>query len=308
MQQFDVFLCHNTKDKPAVIQVAKQLQQHGIVPWLDIWHLRPGFSWQDSLEEQIDQIRAAAIFVGNSGFGPWQNQEIKAFLREFVDRKCPVIPVLLPDAPQEPKLPLFLKGLMWVDFRLQYPEPIGQLMWGITGEKPGTTPIIQLTAPQTDDLSSEKGINYTRLRDLLAAKNWNEADQETYQVMIQAVGKENSDYITSDDLLNFPCTDLHTIDRLWVKYSNGHFGLSVQKKIYLSVGGKADAKYNAEAWEKFGDRVGWRVNSSRIHYKDVIYDTASPIGHLPVLGSWGFFLRGRVEGNYLFSRIETCKL
>lgn len=190
MEKFDVFLCHNSKDKPAVIQVAEQLKQRGISPWLDSWHLRPGFSWQDSLDEQINQIRAAAIFVGNSGFGPWQDQEIKAFIRAFVKRKCPVIPVLLPDAPQEPELPVFLQGLMWVDFRLQNPEPMGQLIWGITGDKPGTTPIIQATAPKTDNLDSEKGIDYTRLRDLLAAKNWKQADKETYLVMIQAVGKK----------------------------------------------------------------------------------------------------------------------
>lgn len=191
MEQFDVFVCHNSKDKPAVIQVSQQLQNKGIKPWLDIWHLRPGFSWQDSLEEQINEIRAAAVFVGNSGFGPWQSQEVKAFLRAFVNRKCPVIPVLLPDAPQEPKLPVFLQGLMWVDFRLQYPEPMEQLIWGITGTKPGTHPVTtsQSQPTQIDDLSSEKGIDYTRLRDLLAAKNWKAADEETYLVMIQAVGK-----------------------------------------------------------------------------------------------------------------------
>lgn len=283
MEKFDVFLCHNSKDKPAVIGVAEQLQQQGIVPWLDIWHLRPGFSWQRALEDQIDQIGAVAVFVGGSEFGPWQSQEIDAFLRAFVNRQCPVIPVLLPDAPKEPKLPVFLQGLMWVDFRLQYPEPMGQLRWGITGDKPGTTPIIQPPAAR-DDLSSEKGIDYTRLRDLLAVKNWEEADQETYRVMIQAVGKKDGGWFTSNKLLNFPCTDLRTIDRLWVEYSNGHFGFSIQKEIYLSVGGKADGKFNREAWEKFGDRVGWRVgevDKNWISYSEVTFNTSSERGHLP---------------------------
>jgi hypothetical protein len=324
MEKFDVFLCHNSKDKPAVIKVAEQLKQRGISPWLDSWHLRPGFSWQDSLDEQINQIRAAAVFVGNSGFGPWQDQEIKAFIRAFVQRKCPVIPVLLADAPQEPVLPVFLQGLMWVDFRLQNPEPMGQLTWGITGNKPGTTtgnkpgttPIIQpLTA--TDDLSSEKGIDYSRLRDLLAAKNWEEADEETYRVMIRAVGKEDDDWFTSDELLNFPCTDLRTIDRLWVKYSNGHFGFSVQKEIYLSVGGKADGKYYKEAFERFGDRVGWRRVESmdlllrRDFFTVVTFDTSSPRGHLPGFRARGFrdLWAGALRRvSALFSRIETCKL
>lgn len=314
MEKFDVFLCHNSKDKPAVIEVAEQLQQQGIVPWLDIWHLRPGFSWQDSLDEQINEIQAAAVFVGNSGFGPWQDQEIKAFIRAFVNRKCPVIPVLLPDAPQEPQLPVFLQGLMWVDFRLQNPEPMGQLIWGITGNKPGTKPIIQppilerpsepITTPkqpiQTDELSSEKGIDYTRLRDLLAAKNWKEADRETYRVMIQAVGKKDGDWFTSDELLNFLCTDLRTIDRLWVKYSNGHFGFSVQKEIYLSVKIADGNEYNNEYdWKRFGARVGWR---RAMRYKEVTFDTSSPRGHLPFVDSRRFDV---VE---IIPRMETCKL
>ncbi|MFN5593544.1 MAG: TIR domain-containing protein, partial [Aphanizomenon sp.] len=140
--EFDVFLCHNSQDKPAVIEIANQLKANNINPWLDKWHLRPGSSWQDSLEDQIDQIRTAAVFVGNSGLGPWQIEEIKAFLRAFVNRKCPVIPVLLPNAPQKPQIPLFLEGLMWVDFREHDPEPLGQLIWGITGIKPDLPPLI----------------------------------------------------------------------------------------------------------------------------------------------------------------------
>ncbi len=65
-------------------------------------------------------------------------------------------------------------------------------------------------------------------------------------VMLQAVGRKENDWIREKELLNFPCTDLRTIDRLWVKYSKGHFGFSVQKEIYLSVGGKPDGKYDKE--------------------------------------------------------------
>jgi hypothetical protein len=137
-KSFDVFLCHNNKDKAAVKQIAAQLQQNGIAPWLDEWEARPGVSWLRLLEEQIATIKAAAVFVGSEGLGPWQQQEIEAFLREFVARDCPVIPVLLPDAPSEPKLPIFLKGMTWVDFRKPAPDPMQQLIWGITGERGGS--------------------------------------------------------------------------------------------------------------------------------------------------------------------------
>lgn len=138
-QEFDVFLCHNSEDKPAVIEIARQLQGQNIKPWLDNWEMRPGFDWQDILEQQIEQIQSAAIFVGSSGLGPWQSKELKAFLREL-NNQCPIIPILLPGAPKKPKLPIFLRGNIWVDFRLEDPNPLKQLIWGINGTKPSFQP------------------------------------------------------------------------------------------------------------------------------------------------------------------------
>jgi hypothetical protein len=132
---FDVFLCHHGIDKSHVKKVGEQLKEQGILPWLDEWELRPGIPWQRLLEERIEQIKSAAVFVGSNGIGPWQQLELEAFLREFVNRGSPVIPVLLFDAPDEPQLPRFLKGMTWVDFRKQEPDPMKQLIWGITGER-----------------------------------------------------------------------------------------------------------------------------------------------------------------------------
>lgn len=168
-----------------------------------------------------------------------------------------------------------------------------------------------------DDLSSEKGIDYTRLRDLLKAQDWQAADQETYEVMIRAVGKQSGNWFISDELLNFPCADLLTIDQLWVKYSQGRFGFSVQKQIYVECGGKLDGKYPGDTiWRKFGDKVGWRVNGSWIYYRDVTFSTSAPQGHLPFggeLGWWGVSrryasVRGWALFVSLFSRIQTCKV
>jgi hypothetical protein len=135
-EEFDVFLCHNSQDKPQVKEIARQLQARGLKPWLDESQLPPGLPWQRALEEQIEQIKSAAVFVGKNGRGPWQNMELEAFLREFVSRKCPVIPVVLADAPDKPELPIFLRGMTWVDFRKKEPDPIKQLIWGITSKKP----------------------------------------------------------------------------------------------------------------------------------------------------------------------------
>ncbi|MBD2515450.1 GUN4 domain-containing protein [Nostoc sp. FACHB-973] len=177
---------------------------------------------------------------------------------------------------------------------------------------------ILLQVASQDNLSSEAGVNYTKLRDFLAARNWKAADNETYLVMLQAVGREQGDWLRPEELLNFPCTDLHTIDRLWVKYSNGHFGFSVQKNIYLEVGGKPDGKYDDEPFLKFCDRVGWRVRQ-QLRDLPVNFGTSAQDGHLPscivkiqrkVESPLGVQIiqLGRNLVVVLFSRVQTCKL
>ena len=137
-REFAVFLCHNMVDKPAVKKIGEQLKEHGILPWLDEWELQPGLPWQQVLEKQIEHIKAAAVFIGKSGRGPWQDMGLSAFIRQFVKRKCPVIPVILPDCDVVPPLPTFLEGMTWVDFRKQDPDPMKGLIWGITGERIGS--------------------------------------------------------------------------------------------------------------------------------------------------------------------------
>ena len=135
-QAFDVFLCHNSADKPMVRRICQQLKEAGILPWLDVEELPPGQPWQPLLEKQIKNIRAAAVCFGAAGIGPWQEREMYGFLNAFVKRGVPVIPLLLPDASSVPDLPIFLDEMTWVDFRCPDPDPLVQLIWGITGTRP----------------------------------------------------------------------------------------------------------------------------------------------------------------------------
>lgn len=134
--RFDVFLCHNSADKNIAKQLAAELKRQGIRPWLDQWEIAPGTDWQGALEEQVRSIRSAAVLVGSSGFGPWQDLEKKAFLQQFLGRGSPVIPVILSDYKGELELPPFLSMLQYVDFRESDPDPMERLIWGITGKRP----------------------------------------------------------------------------------------------------------------------------------------------------------------------------
>ena len=114
-----------------------------------------------------------------------------------------------------------------------------------------------------------------------------EADQETANKMYEVAGRTKEGYLRQEDIDNFPCEDLRTIDQLWVKYSNERFGFSVQKRIYQSLGGTRS--YDRKIWENFGDQVGWRVGGSWfwrvggnwLEYKDLKFNQTAPVGHLP---------------------------
>ena len=134
---FDVFLSHNSADKPTVIELATILQQRNLRVWLDAWELVPGRPWQEAIEQVIATATSAAVLVGKDGIGPWEEPEMRACLDECVRRRMSVIPVLLPGAPTKPPLPLFLRNLTWVDLRAGLTDAgIDRLEWGVTGIKP----------------------------------------------------------------------------------------------------------------------------------------------------------------------------
>ncbi|MEB3342739.1 serine/threonine-protein kinase [Okeania sp.] len=129
-------------------------------------------------------------------------------------------------------------------------------------------------------LVSARGMKYERLRDLLAARKWKEADQETTNCMLKVAKREKEGWLDIKSIDNFPGEDLHTIDQLWMKYSNSKFGLSVQKQIYQNLGGTRE--YNRKIWEAFGDQVGWRKGGSWLRYYDLTFSLDSHcMGHLP---------------------------
>ncbi len=132
---YDVFLCHNSKDKKHVMAIGERLKEGGILPWLDVWEIRPGTRWQQELQKHIKSIKSAAVFIGPNGAGPWQDVEVEALLMEIAKRKRPLIPVILEGRRGQPRLPPFLGIWHEVDMRRLNPDPFEQLVWGITGER-----------------------------------------------------------------------------------------------------------------------------------------------------------------------------
>lgn len=104
-------------------------------------------------------------------------------------------------------------------------------------------------------ISKATGVNYTRLRDLLAAGKWKEADQETTRAMLQAANREEQGGWSTEDVDKFSCEDLRIIDKLWLDFSKGNFG----------------------------DQVGWgkEGNWEIIVHDDLTFNLNAPEGNLP---------------------------
>ena len=125
-----------------------------------------------------------------------------------------------------------------------------------------------------DRLKSDVGASYEELESHLKKGDFEKADQETAKQLLWLANREEEGKLYLGDFDHSRCTDLETIDNLWNEYSGGKFGFSIQRKIWLSLGGKRGDR-SSEIYEKFAEKVGWQSSPN------LIYALRAPEGHLP---------------------------
>ncbi|TYQ31953.1 GUN4 domain-containing protein [Pseudanabaena sp. UWO310] len=140
-------------------------------------------------------------------------------------------------------------------------------------------------------LKSEKAIDYQPIQILLAKQEFEEADRITSKKLCEAAGADAlaRGWLYFTEAKSIPISDLQTINQLWLVYSEGKFGFSVQRKIWLSLG---------KGWEKFWLKIGWKKDGSFTRYpKEFIWSLDAPRGHLPLSNQ----LRGNKTMQAIFS-------
>ena len=102
----------------------------------------------------------------------------------------------------------------------------------------------------------------------------------------------------AEELVSFPAKDLNTIDYLWKKYSNGHFGFSIQKEVFTSFDTN-NVNYQAKdktVLQEFLETVGWVEMPSQANLfkgAKLTFDLTAPLGHLPSKAlTWGLIRTG----------------
>jgi hypothetical protein len=125
-------------------------------------------------------------------------------------------------------------------------------------------------------LRSERGIDYQPLQTLLAQQNFQAADRATLEKLCELAGATavQRKWIYFTEVEQFPGTDLQTINTLWLMHSEGHFGFSVQREIWLGVG---------KNWDKLWPQIGWKNGNNWTRYpQEFTWDLSAPKGHLPL--------------------------
>ncbi|MBC1224809.1 GUN4 domain-containing protein [Nostoc sp. UCD120] len=121
---------------------------------------------------------------------------------------------------------------------------------------------------------------YSQLVHYLWSGKWQEADEETTNIMLQVARRKRQGYLDVKDIENFPCEDLLIIDQLWVYASKGRFGFSVQKKIFQSL--SVTRKSIDKTWDDFTNCVGWSKKDRLVYYDELTFNCESASdGHLP---------------------------
>ena len=101
---YDVFFCYNSneEDQAEVESIRRRLEEEGYLPWLEAIDLQPGLLRLPQIEQQIQKIKTAAVFVGKDEVSPpWQQKEMYAVLEQAVKDDHTVIPVLLKHTSKE---------------------------------------------------------------------------------------------------------------------------------------------------------------------------------------------------------------
>ncbi|AKG23365.1 GUN4 domain-containing protein [Calothrix sp. 336/3] len=136
---------------------------------------------------------------------------------------------------------------------------------------------LQVNFPQgVVPLKSEQGIDYIPLVELLAISDFQAADRLTIQKMCELAGEEalKRKWLYFTEVENFPVTDLQTMNQLWFVYSEGKFGFSVQREIWLGLG---------KSFESLWTKINWKKGNTWTRYpNEFTWDLTAPRGHLPL--------------------------
>ena len=120
-------------------------------------------------------------------------------------------------------------------------------------------------------------IDYSDLQRALLREHFEEADRLTSCALRQLAGEQavQRGYVYFSEVAPMQSLDLTSIDRLWVAYSQGRFGFTVQARLLNALGGR---------YERLWPRIGWKNEGVWTRYPGSFqWAMDAPEGHMPLV-------------------------
>jgi hypothetical protein len=124
---------------------------------------------------------------------------------------------------------------------------------------------------------SAAGLDYGPLQQHLMREEFEAADRLTSEHLRQLAGPGavQRGYVYYSEVAAMPAADLESLDRLWICYSRGRFGFSVQGRLLRLCQGQ---------WEKLWPRLGWKQDGVWTRYPMAFtWSLDAPEGHMPLI-------------------------
>jgi GUN4-like len=251
-------------------------------------HARPITSWSNQedaftivakgIRAVVDQLRAEKLTKQQTA----EQQEQQQFLQKTANQQAITGSSLgLQSQKQSTAIGRGRIAGDSIPFPLQISPKAREVYRGrIAGDKTG----VDLSRFSSNGLSSERGIDYTRLQDLLKTADWKGADQETRNIVFTVCNRSHGETLESEDIRQSSDSAFLVIDQLWSENSKGHFGFSSQQAILYRFEDFSGVTY--KIFQRFSQSVGWYKGDSWIKYESLDFSLNAPVGHFPYSRSW----------------------
>jgi hypothetical protein len=119
-------------------------------------------------------------------------------------------------------------------------------------------------------------VDYSDIQTALMRQEFELADRLTLRKMCELAGPNavQRKWLYFTEVNGFPSSDLQLLNQLWLIYSEGKFGFSKQREIWLGVG---------RNWEQFWPKIAWKEGNVWTRYPgEFMWSLDAPPGHLPL--------------------------
>jgi WD40 repeat protein len=171
---YDVFLSHNSKDKPRVRHLAERLRNAGLRVWFDEWNIAFGEIISLKVDEGLEQSRVLLLCVSpNALASNWVALERStAIHRDPSNEGRRFVPLLLTDC----DLPDNLRRYKYVDFREETDAAFAEVMLACQPDAaaPVTRAIPRLTTEKPDKPVATNSPQTVKLKHTFSHDKWAE--------------------------------------------------------------------------------------------------------------------------------------